>query len=134
MSRPMQQIPDLSYRIDPDGPWVDLEQAAGCGEVSNITLHHIHLRLLFEETGHLLPPPTADELSKRLAKQLYDALHDLTDEAGVSPSVDRLIYRLTALVEMLPNSLLEHEKENDKPASDRPDFKLTHTKTQAKKP
>lgn len=102
-------IPDLSYFINPDGVWIDLEQNAGFGEVARITLHRIHLRLLLEETGHLLPPPPADELSKRLARQLCEVLSDLCDQSGLSPTVDRVIDQLIAYKQSLPDSVFPHD-------------------------
>lgn len=124
MENQLTPIPDLAYYVDPDNPWIDLEQSAGIGEVSRIVLHHIHLRLLFEEAGHLLPPPTADELAKRLARQLCDVLSDLADEAGTSPGVDRVIDRLTALVDLLPDALFQQDRD-EALANDRPAFELT---------
>ena len=117
-------IPDLAYFIDPDNPWIDLEQSAGIGEVSRITIHRIHLRHLFEESGFILPPPTADELSKSLAQHLCDFLRDLAGESGRSPGVDGVIDRLTALVSILPDSLFQHDRD-EAPTADRPDFQLT---------
>jgi len=125
------QIPDLSYYIHPDGPWIDLEQNAGCGEVDRITLHRIHLRLLLEEVGHLLPPPSADELITRISKLICDILGDLANETGISAGVDRAVDRLTALVEMLPDYVFQSASE--KPAaSERLAFELTHSTMEEK--
>lgn len=46
----MTQIYDLAYEVDEDGS-VNVEQDAGCGEVSRITLHPIHVRLIAEQVG-----------------------------------------------------------------------------------
>lgn len=122
MSRQMEQVPDLAFRVNGDGS-IDIEQ--GFDPVAHVTLHACQVRLLFERAGHLLPPPPADELSKRLARHLCDILHDLADESGRSPWVDGVIDRLTALVSMLPDSLFQHDRD-EAPTADRPDFQLTH--------
>ena len=118
-------IPDLAYYVDPDNPWIDLEQSAGIGEVSRITLHRIHLSLLLEEAGHLLPPPPADELSRRMARELLEVLSELCDEYGRSPGIDRVIDRLSAVVDLLPDFLFQQDQDKQA-AADRPDFQLTH--------
>ncbi|MDF2463627.1 MAG: hypothetical protein K0Q43_1862 [Ramlibacter sp.] len=45
----MTKICDLAYEID--GDTINLEQDLGCGEVSRIDLHPMHLRLLCAEAG-----------------------------------------------------------------------------------
>jgi hypothetical protein len=45
----MTKIYDLAYSID--GDTINLEQDMGCGEVSRIDLHPMHLRLLCVEAG-----------------------------------------------------------------------------------
>lgn len=72
----LTQIYDLAYEVDEDGG-VNLEQDAGCGEVSRITLHPIHVRLLAEEAGILAPSSNieADRTIARLCRQMR-TLHD----------------------------------------------------------
>lgn len=127
----LTQIPDLSYFIHPDRPWIDLEQNAGCGEVDRVTLHRIHLRLLLEEAGHLLPPPPADELAKRLARQLCGLRLELSNEYGRSPSLNETITMLGAFCDALPDSIFPFDMfESDAPElaarreDQRPDFQL----------
>ena len=110
-----------------------LEQDDGVGNDDRITLHSSHLRLLFEEAGHLLPPTPADELAKRLAWQLCSVLRDIADQTGLSPKVDSAITTLTAYKESLPDSVFPHDLYSDSDADpivqsnqDRPDFSLTH--------
>ena len=45
----MTKIYDLAYEVN--GDTISLEQDLGCGDVSRIDLHRIHLRLLAEELG-----------------------------------------------------------------------------------
>ena len=115
MSRQMEQVPDLAFRVNSDGS-IGIEQ--GFDPVAHVTLHACQVRLL------LLPP--ADELSKRLARHLCEILHDLADESGRSPGVDGVIDRLTALVSILPDSLFDKHDQSEAPTADRPDFQLTH--------
>ena len=133
MTGQMNQIPDLSFRVNSDGS-IDIEQ--GYTDVAVITLHTCHVRYLFEVAGHLLPPPTADELSKRLARQLCSVLRDLCDEAGRSPGVDSVIDTLIAYKESLPESVFPFDlypddsaQENPQQDAARPDFRLTHPTT-----
>jgi hypothetical protein len=70
----MTQIYDLDFEIDIDGS-INLEQECGLGEVSRITLHPIHLRLLAEEVG-LVPTsdPEANRTIARLSRQMRTLL------------------------------------------------------------
>jgi hypothetical protein len=78
----MTQIYDLDYEIDTDGS-INLEQDCGLGEVSRITLHPIHLRLLAEEAG-LVPASDlqANRTIARLSRQmrtLFQRIDQLDD-------------------------------------------------------
>ena len=98
-----ERIPDLSFRVLPDGS-LELEQ--GFAETNRISLHASQTRHLFEKTGYLLP---ADELSKRLARQLCEVLRDLCEQSGLHPVVDRAITTLAAYKDALPESVFPHE-------------------------
>lgn len=79
----LTQIYDLAYEVDEDGS-VQLEQSAGCGEVSRITLHPVHVRLLAEEAGVLAPSSNieADRTIARLCRQmriLHSRINELDD-------------------------------------------------------
>lgn len=117
----LERIYDLAFTVTPDGG-IELEQ--GFTEVNRITLHPCHVRFLFERAGHLLPPPPADELSKRLARKLSEVLNELCEEYGHSSGIDRLIDRLSAVVDMLPDTLFQ-QNQCEAEASDRPNFELT---------
>lgn len=78
----MTKIYDLAYEIN--GDTINLEQDMGCGEVSRIDLHPIHLRLLAEEVGILAPSSNieADRTIARLCRQmriLFDRINQLDD-------------------------------------------------------
>ncbi len=113
-------VPDISFRIDPDSPLIELEQNAGCGETTSITLHRVHLRLLLEETGMLTAPQQVDDMSRKLAGELCDILYDLANECGVSPGVDRIIVRLNAIVGLLPESLFQQGQDGESGAETAP--------------
>lgn len=125
----LERIYDLAFEVMPDGS-IELEQ--GFAEVQRISLHACHVRHLLERAGHLLPPPPADELSKRMARELREVLSELCDEYGRSPGIDRVIDRLSAVVDMLPDFLFQQDKDKQE-ASDRPAFQLTHP-TKKEKP
>lgn len=114
-------IPDLHYTVQPGGQFIDLEQHVGGGEMASIRLHKIHCRLLLEEAGLLSAPQAADDLTKRLASHLRDTLHDLADECGVSPGVDRIIVRLNAIIDLLPESLFQQEHDGASSAQASPE-------------
>lgn len=105
----IEQVSDLDFEVLPNGG-VELQQ--GLLEPNRISLHACHVRLLFERTGHLLPPTPANELVSRLALQLCTVLHDLAGEFGTSPGVDRVIDLLNAYVEALPQSALPAKDES----------------------
>lgn len=100
----MERIYQLDFKVNADGS-IDLEQDAGYGEEHRITLHPCHVRYLFEQAGHLLPAMTADELSKRLARQMRNVHATLADEFGCSRVVDEAITKLTAYIDAMPESL-----------------------------
>lgn len=116
----IERIPDLSFRALPDGS-LELEQ--GFTKTHRISLHSCQARLLFEKTGHLLP---ADELSKRLARQLCEVLRDLCDQSGLHPVVDRAITTLAAYRDALPESVFPHElyPDDEQPADTSQAFTL----------
>lgn len=78
----LTKIYDLAYEIS--GDTINLEQDMGCGEVSRMDLHPIHLRLLAEEAGILAPSSNieADRTIARLARQmriLFERIDQLDD-------------------------------------------------------
>lgn len=99
---PLERIYDLSFEVMPDGG-IELEQ--GFEEVQRISLHASHLRHLFERAGHLLPPMPADELAKRLARQLCELRLELCDEYGRIPGINEVITMLSAFCDSLPDSI-----------------------------
>lgn len=139
MDKSFDHIDQLAYRINPDGS-VDLEQDLGAGNVERVFLHRLHVRLLLEETGHLLPPQPPDELAKRLARQLCELRLELANEYGRSPSLNEAITMLGAFCDSLPDSVFPFELyPDDSPElatrntdPDRPDFQLTHSPKEQK--
>ena len=128
----LERIYQLDFKVNADGS-IDLEQPSGFGEVDRITLHACQVRLLFERAGHLLPPPPADELAKRLARQLCELRLELCDEYGRSPSLNEAITMLGAVCDSLPDSVFPFdlypddapEVTNRTPEMDRPGFELS---------
>lgn len=99
----LSHIPPLDYVIHDDGS-IDLEQNYS-GNVDRIFLHRAHVRHLFECAGHLIPPPPAGDLAKRLAVQLCELRDGLADEFGRSPAIGRLYTQAVAACDMLPDAV-----------------------------
>ncbi len=138
MDKSFDHIDQLAYRINPDGS-VDLEQDLGAGNVERVFLHRLHVRLLLEETGHLLPPPPPDELAKRLARQLCELRMELANEYGRSPSINEAVTMANAFCDAMPDSCFPFDLfESDAPElaarieNQRPDFQLTNSPKEQK--
>lgn len=99
----MEKIDPLGIRLLDDGS-ACLEQDFG-GNTETIYLHSIHVRYLVELAGKLAPE-RPDELTRRLARQLWKLRDGLVSEYGSSPGIDRLCVMATAFVDCLPESLL----------------------------
>jgi hypothetical protein len=125
----LERIYDLAFEVMPDGS-IELEQ--GFAEVQRISLHACHVRHLLERAGHLLPPPPADELTKRLARQLCELRMELSNEYGRSPGINEAITMLGAFCDSLPDSVFPFDLyPDDSPEvlqrdEKRPEFQLTH--------
>lgn len=126
----LERIYQLDFKVNADGS-IDLEQPGGLGEVDRITLHACHVRLLLEEAGHLLPPPPANELAKRLARQLCEIRLELASEYGRSPGINEVVCLVNAFCDALPDSIFPFDMfESDAPElaarreEQRPDFQL----------
>ena len=63
-------IPDIAFRIDDDGEFIDLEQDAGIGEVNQITLHRIHLAHIAKAAGLLDTDKAEQERAARFRERL----------------------------------------------------------------
>lgn len=125
----LERIYDLAFEVMPDGS-IELEQ--GFAEVQRISLHACHVRHLLERAGHLLPPPPADELTKRLARQLCELRMELSNEYGRNPGINEAITMLGAFCDSLPDSVFPFDLyPDDSPEvlqrdEKRPEFQLTH--------
>lgn len=125
-----ERIYDLAFEVLPNGG-IELEQ--GFTEVNRISLHPCHVRIMFERSGHLLPPQPADELAKRLARQLCELRLELCDEYGRSPSLNEAITMLGAVCDSLPDSVFPFDLYPDDdpevtrrtPDKDQPGFELS---------
>lgn len=129
----LERVYDLAFEVLPDGG-IELEQ--GAMEVNRVSLHACHVRLLLERAGHLLPPPPADELTRRLAWQLCSVLLELCNESGLSPTVDRVIDTLIAYKDSIPGDVFPHglyEKGEKPPVIERPEFELIQPTTKEAK-
>lgn len=129
---PLERIYSLAYEVHLDGS-IDLEQDCGAGNVDRVALHPCHVRHLFQEAGHLLPPEPADELSKRLARQMCQVRLELGGAYGLSPGINEAITMLQAFCDSIPDSAFPfdlYETEAPEliarnPDLDRPEFQLT---------
>ena len=131
MAEKLKHVPPLDYKVHPDGS-IELEQDYS-GNVDRVFLHNSHVRLIFEEANHLLPPPPANELTKLLARQLCELRMMICGEFGHSPKIDDAITKLGAYCDALPDSVFPYDLYPDDPEpgpvkaeADRPDFVLAH--------
>jgi len=110
-------IYDIAFEIR-DDDFVQLEQDAGCGEVSRIDLHTSQLRLLAERAGLLAAPDPRliDRLSARHVSRIR-ALHDRLEEffsVGYGNEIiERCGYGLEVMLHMRAISDLVHELVED---------------------
>lgn len=97
-------IPDLSFSIDSDGQFIDLEQHVGGGEMVSIRLHRAHLRILLEESGLLTAPTPADELTKRVCEKLVETYLVLAEAGELSDAAESLFWQLSGFLDLIPKS------------------------------
>lgn len=92
----MTQIPDIAFEID--GDLVRIEQSAGCGEVTSVDLHRLHLRHLAELMGST---SGAGYQQERALLRLWGKLFLLADSCYLDEIVERcgggLTYQAHAL-------------------------------------
>lgn len=71
----MTRIDDLAFGID--GDYIDLEQDAGCGEMSMIRLHRIHLAHLAEVAGVVTTDRCAEQSIRTLQRRLLTLAREI---------------------------------------------------------
>lgn len=71
----MTRIDDLAYGID--GDYIDLEQDSGCGEMSMIRLHRIHLAHLVELAGVVTTDRSAEQTIRTLQRRLLTLAREI---------------------------------------------------------
>lgn len=93
----MTQIPDIAFEID--GDLVRIEQSAGCGEVTSVDLHRLHLHHLAELLGSARSSP--EYRVERALLRLWGKLSLLTSDCYLDEIVGRcgdgLTYQAHAL-------------------------------------
>lgn len=93
----MTQIPDIAFEID--GDLVRIEQSAGCGEVTSVDLHRLHLHHLAELLGSARSSP--EYRVERALLRLWGKLFLLTADCYLDEIVERcgggLTYQAHAL-------------------------------------
>lgn len=99
----MQKFHDLTFSRQPDGS-IRLIQS-DIGEDSIIDLHPAQLRYMAESFGLVAPTYPADELSKRLARQLCTIQRELADECHRSPWLQLTFAKLDAYCSSLPDDI-----------------------------
>jgi hypothetical protein len=103
MHKKIDHIANLGIVINADGG-IELKQFSSGGHC-DISLHPSQVRHLFELAGHLLPPPSTDELTQRLARQLCEVRMELIGEQGRSPGIDCIVTLVGAYCDCLPNAV-----------------------------
>ena len=95
------------------------------------------LRAIAEHFGLVPPQYPADELTKRLARQLCEIRRDLADECNCSPWVELTWEKLHGFCESIPDNIFPWEMFEDKTEpklqatatgkpTAKPSFELTH--------
>ena len=121
-------IDPLSLQVNEDGS-VDLEQDLGSGNVERVFLHRLHVRLILEETGHLLKQPLEGELVGHLLQGLCEFRREITACAADNRPEDLngLRSRIDGFWNSLPEYLISggHDKHTNQPdQAPRPGFDL----------
>ena len=107
----MQKFYDLTFNRQTDGS-IRLTQS-DCGEDSIIDLHPAQLRHVAESFALVAPTYPADELSKRLARQLCTIQRELADECHRSHWLEMTFAKLDAYCSSLPDEIFPHDLWDD---------------------
>lgn len=120
----MTRIDDLSFGIDCD--YIDLEQDAGCGEMSMIRLHRIHLAHLAELAGVITADRMAEQTIRTLQRRLRTLareIHSLAEWVRSGPDDDEETFpdflKVMAL-ETLANALIDDLPSGDQDEANSP--------------
>lgn len=114
------QFYDLKFNREPDGS-ICLEQQFGVDEPRAIYLHPAQLRHVAESFSLVAPNYPADELTKRLARQLCEIRQELADECYRSHWLEVTWQKLHVYCESIPDNvfpweMFEDEAEPEVPA------------------
>ena len=107
----MPKFYDLTFSRQPDGS-IRLTQS-DCGEDYIIDLHPAQLRHVAESFALVAPTYPADELSKRLARQLCTIQRELADECHRSHWLEMTFAKLDAYCSSLPDEIFPHDLWDD---------------------
>lgn len=107
----MPKFYDLTFSRQPDGG-IRLTQS-DCGEDYIIDLHPAQLRHVAESFALVAPTYPADELSKRLARQLCTIQRELADECHRSHWLEMTFAKLDAYCSSLPDEIFPHDLWDD---------------------
>ena len=107
----MPKFYDLTFSRQPDGS-IRLTQS-DCGEDYIIDLHPAQLRHVAESFALVAPTYPADELSKRLARQLCTIQRELADECHRSHWLEMTFAKLDAYCSSLPDDIFPHDLWDD---------------------
>ena len=107
----MTKFHDLDFKKLSDGS-IRLTQS-DCGEDYIIDLHPAQLRHVAESFALVAPTYPADELSKRLARQLCTIQRELADECHRSHWLEMTFAKLDAYCSSLPDEIFPHDLWDD---------------------
>ena len=107
----MPKFYDLTFSRQPDGS-IRLTQS-DCGEDYIIDLHPAQLRHVAESFALVAPTYPADELSKRLARQLCTIQRELADECHRSHWLEMTFAKLDAYCSSLPDDIFPYDLWDD---------------------
>ena len=134
-------IENFSFKATIEHDVIEIEQR-DFEHTQVICLAPSQLRAIAEHFGLVPPQYPADELTKRLARQLCEIRKMLADETSASPWIEMAFHTLNAYCNSLPDSIFpfamfEEETEPNPQAkatgkptalpTEKPPFELTHS-------
>lgn len=106
-------IENFSFKATIEHDFIEIEQR-DLERTQAIYLAPSQLRAIAEHFGLVPPQYPADELTKRLARQLCEIRRMLADEAEASPMVEMAFDTLNAYCKSLPDNVFPYEMFEDK--------------------
>ena len=112
-------IENFSFKATIDDGVIQIEQR-DLERTQVICLAPSQLRAIAEHFGLVPPQHPADELTKRLARQLCEIRRDFADECNCSPSLELTWEKLHGFCQSIPDSVFPYELFEDQSTEKEP--------------